>query len=223
MSLNRANMLVDTNSPKLARADINDMFADIGYSTSGSVSPITTTGEASKLFKFSTIANTILHFFRIRKSSTTALSVQDDSSIDVLNVDSTNKIVTSYNQKVTGLAGTGSRTVVAGDDGRLGTTGVDFIFSNISLTSTPVSTGININGYSNGKIIMAYLSGQWDAGNVTSAALIMIRCGYDGDNFSATVISSDNYVFPVTFSQINGTLHVATAFRHGVRIRFITN
>src|SRR5574344_2837045 len=99
-------MLVDTNSPKLARADINDMFADLGYSTIGSVSPITTTGEANKLIKFSAIANTILHFLRIRKSSTTALSVQDDSSVDVLNVDSTNKIVTKKKKKITGLAGT---------------------------------------------------------------------------------------------------------------------
>jgi hypothetical protein len=170
-------MLVDTNSPKLARADINDMFADLGYSTIGSVSPITTTGEANKLikfsaiantilhflrirrssttaldvqndsstsvfnvdttnevitgtsitttgeanklFKFSAIANTILHFLRIRKSSTTALSVQDDSSVDVLNVDSINKIVTSYNQKITGLAGTGNRMVVADASGNL--------------------------------------------------------------------------------------------------------
>lgn len=119
MSLNRTNMLVDSNDPQLARADINDMFADIGYSTSGSVSPITTTGEANKLFKFSAIANTILHFLRIRKSSTTALNVQDDSSVDVLNVDSTNKIVTSYNQKVTGLAGTGTRMVLADSAGNL--------------------------------------------------------------------------------------------------------
>lgn len=119
MSLNRGNMLVGSNSPKLARADINDMFADLGYGASGSVSPITTTGEANKLFKFSAIANTILHFLRIRKSSTTAFNVQDDSSVDVLNVDTANKIVTSYNQKISGLAGTGNRMVVTDSTGIL--------------------------------------------------------------------------------------------------------
>jgi hypothetical protein len=53
-------MLVDTNSPKLARADINDMFADLGYGTSGSVSPITTTGEANKLVKVNSSGNVLL-------------------------------------------------------------------------------------------------------------------------------------------------------------------
>ena len=95
MSINRTNLQTNSNDPRLARVDMNDMFADIGYGTTGIVSPITTTGEASKLFKFSAIANTILHFLRIRKSSTTALNVQDDSSSTIFNVDTTNGIVSA--------------------------------------------------------------------------------------------------------------------------------
>ena len=95
MSINRTNLQTNSNDPRLARGDINDMFADIGYGTPGTVSPITTTGEANKLFKFSSIANTILHFLRIRKSSTTALNVQDDSSSTIFNVDTTNGIVSA--------------------------------------------------------------------------------------------------------------------------------
>lgn len=94
MSLNRANMLVDTNSPKLARADINDMFADLGYGTTGSASPITITGEANKIFKFSSIANTVLHELRIRKSSANALNIQDDSLTDIFNIDTTSQLIT---------------------------------------------------------------------------------------------------------------------------------
>ncbi len=95
MSINRTNLQTNSNDPRLARGDINDMFADIGYGATGTVSPITTTGEANKLFKFSAIANTILHFLRIRKSSTTAFNVQDDSSSTVFNVDTTNGIVSA--------------------------------------------------------------------------------------------------------------------------------
>lgn len=64
----------------------------------------TTTGEASKLLKFSTVANTLLHFLRIRKTSTTALNVQNDSSVDVFNVDTQNEIITGSAVSTTGGA-----------------------------------------------------------------------------------------------------------------------
>ena len=107
-------MLVGSNSPKLARTDINDMFADLGYGASGNVSPVTTTGEANKIFKFSSIANTILHFLRIKKSSTTALNIQNDSGVDVFNVDSINNSIT-----ISSLAGAGNRMVFADSTGNL--------------------------------------------------------------------------------------------------------
>ena len=147
----------------------------------------------------------------------------DESGNVLYEVNDSDKIFKMVNGKISGLAGVGQRGIVAGDDGRLGVTGGDFIFSSVPLTPTPVSTGININGGLGGKIVMAYLSGQWDAGNSSSAALIMIRCGHSGNNFSATVVSSDNYVYPVTFTQISGTLHVSAGVTHAVRIRFITN
>ena len=45
--------------------------------------------------------------------------MQDDSSVDVFNVDTTNKVAISYNQKISGLAGTGNRMVVADSSGNL--------------------------------------------------------------------------------------------------------
>lgn len=117
--------------------------------TSVTGTAVTTTGEANKLFKFGAIANTILHFLRIRKSSTTALNVQDDSSVDVLNVDSTNKIVTSYNHKITGLAGAGNRMVVANSNGdlsaisRLNTINVTGLSTFYQLTTMPNVTALS--------------------------------------------------------------------------------
>lgn len=67
-------------------------------------SDATTTGEASKLLKFSAAANTILHFLRIIKSSTTAFNVQDDTNTDVFNVDTTNQVITGNAVSTSGEA-----------------------------------------------------------------------------------------------------------------------
>lgn len=126
MSINRTNLQTNSNDPRLARVDINDMFADIGYGTTGTVSPITMTGEANKLFKFSAIANTILHFFRIRKSSTTALNVQDDSSSTIFNVDTTNGIVSAKQFAVPALNPAPASPTATGTTGevRVATSGI---------------------------------------------------------------------------------------------------
>ena len=110
-----------------------------------------------------------MHFLRIRKSSTTALNVQDDSSVDVFNVNTTNKVVTSYNQKVSGLSGTGNRMVVTDASGNLSaesdylnlTTGNNVlikIVKNISLANNTFSDLFNF--YSSGGFSSAnYIGG----------------------------------------------------------------
>ena len=55
---------------------------------------ITTTGEASKLFKFSSTAKTALHELTLKKSSTTALRIQNDSGVNIFNVDTVNNTAT---------------------------------------------------------------------------------------------------------------------------------
>ena len=266
MSLNRGNMLIGSDSPKLARTDINDMFADLGYGASGNVSPITTTGEigklvktdtngdinigatknykvnnvalkdvsetltnktltapvlnaevtgtgvtttgeANKLFKFSTIANTILHFLRIRKSSTTALNVQDDSSVDVFNVDTANKIVTSYNQKISSLAGTGNRMVTVDSTGNLSASGSIGIGSDgtVNLTTNEIKvkpnrtlslvagTWYNVCESSPSQpddTIMVNLACYISSGNNHSALIAVSKCS--GFYRSATTLASSS-------------------------------
>ena len=51
MAKNRANLDSGTDSVALARQDINDMFADLGYGITGDESKVTTTGEANKIVK----------------------------------------------------------------------------------------------------------------------------------------------------------------------------
>jgi hypothetical protein len=83
--------------------------------------------------------------------------------------------------------------------------------STFSLTlqglSTPVSTGLGINAGSGGKTYLLLTSQQWDAGNSTSSAITMIRSGYDGNNFTACVLSSSNPQAE-TWSQSGGILYV---------------
>ena len=73
--------------------------------------------------------------------------------------------------------------------------------------STPVSTGLSINGFGGGRTYLLATSQQWSDGNSTSATITMIRCGYDGNNFTAVVLGSSNATVE-TWSQSGGILHV---------------
>lgn len=154
MSINRTNLQTNSNDPRLARVDINDMFADIGYGTTGIVSPITTTGEASKLFKFSAIANTILHFFRIRKSSTTAFDVQNDSSTSIFNVDTTNEMITGTSVTTTGA---NAKLVKTSSLGNISMT--QSVDGNVGVILNNTSTSVNANtGFQAKSDMLNYLS-----------------------------------------------------------------
>ena len=139
-------------------------------------------------------------------------------------VNDSDKIFKMVNSKVSGLSGTGSRMVVADSTGNLsaGTTRQVTIAGNFS---SPVSTGISINGGSGGKIIMAYVSTQFGALFDTASAVVMITCGYAGNNFAATTVSSYGQysTFAVEFSQVSGILYVRTLNNADCNISFIYN
>lgn len=61
-----------------------------------------------------------------------------------------------------------------------------------TVDDTEVNTGLSINGSYNGKTYMLIASTQWDAGDNTSSGVYMIRCGYNGNNYSITAIKEDN-------------------------------
>ena len=67
-------------------------------------SQITDSGEANSIVRLSSIANTLLYFLRIRKTSTTALNVQNDGSVDIFNVDTTVGEITGAAVSSTGTA-----------------------------------------------------------------------------------------------------------------------
>jgi lysophospholipase L1-like esterase len=57
LSINRTNLQTNSNDPRLARVDINDMFADIGYGTTGTISPISSAGGNDKIVKTNSSGN----------------------------------------------------------------------------------------------------------------------------------------------------------------------
>jgi len=57
---------------------------------------------------------------------------------------------------------------------------------------TPTVTPINVNAAGGGKTVLLFFSFSNAAGNATASSLWMIRCGYDGNNYTATKIVGDN-------------------------------
>jgi len=89
-------------------------------------------------------------------------------------------------------------------------------------TGTPVSTGLPINAGGGGRTYLLLTSQQWDAGNSTSSTVTMIRCGYDGNNFTAVVLGSSNPQAE-TWSQSGGILHVAGNTNFQLNITVLSN
>jgi hypothetical protein len=88
--------------------------------------------------------------------------------------------------------------------------------------STPVSTGLPINALTGGRTYLLLTSQQWDAGNSTSSTITMIRCGYDGNNFTAVVLGSSNATAE-TWSQSGGILFVTGNTNFAMDITVISN
>jgi len=145
--------------------------------------------------------------------------------LELASLDDTGKFK-CVSEQISGLAGTGTRMVVADATGNL-TAGTQTIkFAVGTLNTTPISTGISINAGPGGKTIMAYYSTHSGAGDDTNSTVTMIRCGYDANNFSTTKIASSGMltVSPI-YTQVNGVLHVATETSATaiVRIKFDFN
>ncbi len=70
-----------------------------------------------------------------------------------------------------------------------------------------ISLGINVNAGGRGGAYLILASSQSRTGANTHAALYLIKCGYDGNNFTAIYIAGD--VNFVTFSQSGGVLHAS--------------
>ena len=70
-----------------------------------------------------------------------------------------------------------------------------------------INTHININGGSGGKSLLLCISGHTSTGNSTYAAIYLIRCGHDGNNWDKTPIIEDkggSKNIPIVFS-VNST------------------
>lgn len=72
---------------------------------------------------------------------------------------------------------------------------------------TPCSTGLSINASHGGKVYLIMGSGNNGSENFTAAFYAMIRCGYDGNNFSAVNIASSGSA-SFTFTQAEGILYI---------------
>jgi hypothetical protein len=117
-------------------------------------------------------------------------------------------------------AATFSSTVTA--TGNINANNIKTFSHNLQGTGTPVSTGLSINAGGGGRTYLLLTSQQWDAGNSTSSAITMIRCGYDGNNFTAVVLSSSNPQ-PETWSQSGGILYVAGNTNFQLNITVLNN
>jgi hypothetical protein len=87
---------------------------------------------------------------------------------------------------------------------------------------TPISTGLPINAYSGGRTYLLLTSQQWSDGNNTSSTVTMIRCGYDGNNFSVVVLGSSNATAE-TWSQSGGILYVTGNTNFQLDIAVLSN
>ena len=91
--------------------------------------------------------------------------------------------------------------------------GVNTITTGAINGTTPVSTGINVDAGSGGRTYLITYSYQGGTGNTTASSLYMIRCGFDGGNFTATKISGDQggtaALDVATFSLVGVILYIA--------------
>jgi hypothetical protein len=93
---------------------------------------------------------------------------------------------------------------------------------------TAASTGLNVNQLNGGRTILLLWSFSNGAGNNSASSIYMIRCGYDGDNYTATKIAGDSVGSAAgrdvpTFSLVSSVLHIAAASAGTARVGWIAN
>lgn len=90
-----------------------------------------------------------------------------------------------------------------------------------------VSTGINVNAGSYGKTYLVMASGNSNTENASVSEIGMVRCGYDGDNYSYVNIAFSGGTSTANpflqFSVTDGILYVSANFAVTMRVTFIAN
>ena len=92
-------------------------------------------------------------------------------------------------------------------------------------TAGGTDTGLSINAGSLGKTYILICSAQWDAGNNTSSAIYLIRCGFNGGYFQKVTISEVNINsnFPLTITKSENDKLVLTSPSNVWRVKIISN
>lgn len=89
------------------------------------------------------------------------------------------------------------------------------------------STGISCNGSYLGRTIIAITSTHQTSGDATESQVVMLRCGYDGNHLTETVIAETRGAGLsrlVSFgTDSNGNITVICNANPGVQILFISN
>jgi hypothetical protein len=109
-----------------------------------------------------------------------------------------------------------------GISGNISANNINTLSFTLQGLGTPVSTGLGINAYSGGRTYLLLTSQQWSDGNSTSSTITMIRCGYDGNNFSVVVLGSSNATAE-TWSQSGGILYVTGNTNFQLDITVLSN
>jgi hypothetical protein len=148
-------------------------------------------------------------------------SIQEDSNANLL-ISTSNtermRITSSGNVLIGTQTDSGHKLNVAG-----AVNSRNFGNKLLVLQPTPQSLGLPINANYYGGAYLLLISTQFDAGNGTAASLWMIRCGYDGNNFEAVQISVALSASGISFSQVNGILHIAGNANWSAAIQVISN
>ena len=95
--------------------------------------------------------------------------------------------------------------------------------------TTPTVTPINVNGGGGGRTVLLFFNYAYSNGNATASSIWMIRCGFDGNNYTATAIVKDDggagagRATPVFTVSGAGVLSIAAAYPGDASYGVISN
>jgi hypothetical protein len=196
-----------------------ELFSHNGSSVSAGTSLFSTNNN----FNYGTIISNQTNLYGVRSGGiriATGVSpiVFSNGNLDIDFATERMRINSSGNVSIGTTTDTGDRLYVSG---RM--SAQNFRRIQIVLQPSPQSLGLPINANHGGGAYLLLISTHWDAGNSTSANLWMIRCGYSGNNFEAVAISNMNSSAAISFSQINGILHIAGNTNWVANIQVVSN
>jgi len=88
-------------------------------------------------------------------------------------------------------------------------------------TGSPQSLGLNINAGSGGRVYLLSISAQWSDLLSTSADLYLIRCGYNGNLFTSTLVAGSHNL--ASFSQVGGILYITLPLNYAFHVQVLNN